>query len=249
MAKPLTRNEIHVLQENLDLFGELQPEDDTTPIGAQSAPYGKSGRNTKKRKVASSKPAKQAFPQTPATQDLLDLPAQETSNNSAMPKIEPENMDSKPETTMAEQANQPEDGSPTEADGPQLIYLAVRAKSATTAKDFLESHGIQVENYAMEKRDPTLRNIHEALLDQGLEYRQNDNIIHWALINHDQPPARLLTYDMIEVAFEADWLETHKQSIRRLKGGDYLDACANIARQLQIKQPATNGSVSPAQAP
>ena len=114
--------------------------------------------------------------------------------------------------------------------------LGVRSTSALQAREWLSAQGVTIENYAIEKRDPALRNLAEALLERGVEFRSEGRALEWFLISSEQPSSELLQLPAVEVAFSVAWFDEQKAHIRRLKGGDYIDACGVIAGRLPLSQ-------------
>ena len=90
----------------------------------------------------------------------------------------------------------------------------------------------------MEKRDPALKNLGEALLDLGLEYKLGSQTLHWLHLKSDQSSAEILQHNAFELVICGRWFEQEKHRIRRLKGIDYIDGCAKIAASLPLKNQA-----------
>ncbi len=239
MSKNLSQSELNVLQENLDLFSgaapaEQAPDSEAAPARQARRPViqrdnsrnngSKPGQGTATTKPRKQAPAKQPQAATagtsarrPQTRTRQPEAAHEPASASAPPTI----------TT-------PDDSRHYSASGRQI--LGVRCSSATQAREWLITQGISIENYAIEKRDPALRNLAEALLERGVEYRTEGGTLEWFLISSEQPSSELLSLPAVELAFSVDWFENRKAHIRRLKGGDYIDACGAIADHLPLGQ-------------
>lgn len=257
MSKPLTNNELLVLQENLDLFGS--PEDIPAPKTKKNSPKTRKrtaptqkGRNSKSNSIVS-QTSESTTKATPATADMLNALAEVESQEikevqettvPATPLKEPSTKEQPTPTikTATESSifstsifETPTPEAPIEehdsASSPEK-YLAVRAASSTAAKDLLENDGAHVINYALEKRDPALRNVSESLLDLGMEYRINNQTIHWLLIEDELSVEDHLSKPYVEIAFSSNWFEKEKERIRQLRGIAYLDACLEIAQKL-----------------
>ncbi|WP_439134746.1 hypothetical protein [Pseudomaricurvus sp.] len=194
MSKPLTNNEIQVLQENLDLFG--------SPLNDADTQTSKTKRQTNSKARKPNRAKQTTSHVEPATTDML---------------VEIEKATPIPDA---------------KADYSLIKYLAIRATSGSAAKERLENQGAQVINYALEKRDPALRNISDALLNLGLEYRLDNQTIHWVLIEDNLTTEEHRACSHTEIAFYADWFTEEKNRIRQLRGTAYLDACSLIAQKL-----------------
>lgn len=212
MTKPLTNNEIMVLQENFDLFGAPQHD---LPAKA-SKPGARAKLKTSVKNSAPKRAHQKAVSRQPATADIL----------ASLKGDEPTLI----ERTTIEHITTERTTTPSPL---SVKYLAVRAASGTAAKDFLESRNARVIDYALEKRDPALRNISESLLDLGMEYWINDQTIHWVLIEDSLTSEEHQANDRIEIAFYADWFAAEKKRIRQLRGAAYLDACSLVAQKLR----------------
>lgn len=113
--------------------------------------------------------------------------------------------------------------------------IAVRLKSIYHGKAGFDLQGAEVLNAGLEKRDPALRNINEALLDNGLAYDIDGCGLHWFLIEDNRDVNYYLGLNEVEIAFETDWFEAQKARIRGYSGVRYYDACADIARTFSLK--------------
>jgi hypothetical protein len=113
--------------------------------------------------------------------------------------------------------------------------IAVRLKSFYHGNAGFEYQGAKVLNSGLEKRDPALRNITEALYDRGLNFDVDGCALHWFLIEDDHDVNHYLTLNEVEVAFEADWFEAEKSRIRGFTGARYFDACSDIAASWPLK--------------
>lgn len=218
MTKPLTHNEISVLEENFDLFGspiEQLPNLNDQPTNGLRHYAGKSAKADEKNSmscgedlfgptVAPTQPAR------PAPQQTIDAPA--------------------PTKTAA--INTTEESSEK--------YFGLRASSTTKAKEILARYDISIINYALEKRDPALRNLSDALFDSGLEHQINRQSLYWFLIDDDRQCRQLFELGPVEITFCAQWFADQKKRIRPLRGADYINACADIASQFSIKDQQRN---------
>lgn len=257
MSKPLTNNELLVLQENLDLFG--LPEDIPASKTKKNSPKTKKrtaatqkGRNNKSNSIVN-QAAESSTKATPATTDMLNELAEVQSQEikevqeTTVPASRPKEQSAKEQpTSTIKTATEPSifEASIFESPLPETAieendsasspekYLAVRAASSTSAKELLENEGAHVINYALEKRDPALRNISDSLLDLGMEYRINNQTIHWLLIEDELCIEDHLSKPYVEIAFSSNWFEKEKERIRQLRGIAYLDACLEIAQKL-----------------
>lgn len=200
MTKPLTENEMSVLQENLDLFG--------------------GGIISKSTSPKTPKPRKKSTPlktvKAPEPLELLTIDDPHHCN-----RVNATNAATR--TVSTETINSPEK------------LLAVRAPSANAAADQLSHQGINVVNYSMEKRDPALKNVADALFNMGLEFRRENQLLHWVLVNDQRREAQLLECSFIELVLTCAWFDDKKQKIRGLKGEAYINACTDLARQLDLK--------------
>ncbi|MGH1371509.1 MAG: hypothetical protein ACRBBW_05710 [Cellvibrionaceae bacterium] len=115
--------------------------------------------------------------------------------------------------------------------------LAVRAKNSADALSKLGAKGSRVIDYAMEKRDPALKNFALALLDQGLEFRQDKQLLYWTLIDDERTTQDIENWEFVELAITQSWFEEEKRKIRELKGIAYIDACTKLARASHTKSP------------
>ncbi len=206
MTKPLTENEASVLQENFDLFGS----DNTSNNVALKT------RKPRKKSTQTS------TTNTPEPLELLTDTAQPTNN--------PEGVSQTPSQATHKSIS----STPPTINSPEKL-LAVRASSAHAAADQLSQLGINVINYSMEKRDPALKNVADALLDLELEFRIENQSLHWVLVDDERQEAQLLECNFIELVLTCAWFDGEKQKIRRLRGRAYIDACMNLARQLSLK--------------
>ncbi|BFM16859.1 hypothetical protein R50073_30420 [Maricurvus nonylphenolicus] len=114
-------------------------------------------------------------------------------------------------------------------------YVAVRLKSVHHGLTGFAIQEAKVINYNLEKRDPALKNIIDALLEQGLEYTVNGCGIFWFHIDDERDLAFYESLREVEFAFSTEWLDSKKASIRGYTGMEYVDACAAIAKELTIK--------------
>lgn len=113
-----------------------------------------------------------------------------------------------------------------------LKLLAIKAKNPTEALQKLIERGSTVIDYAIEKRDPALKNLALTLLDQRLELQQNTLRLHWVLAEDPRNIIEIEDWDCVEFAITQAWFEEEKRRIRELKGSAYVDACTQIAKKL-----------------
>jgi hypothetical protein len=113
--------------------------------------------------------------------------------------------------------------------------IAVRLKSIYHGNPGFEYQGAKVLNSGLEKRDPALRNITEALYERGVEYSIDDCSLYWFLIEDDNDCQFYLGLNEVELAFEAEWFESEKARIRGFAGQRYYSACEDIAQGWLIK--------------
>lgn len=114
-------------------------------------------------------------------------------------------------------------------------YVAVRLRSAQHGNVGFSLQKATVINYSLEKRDPALRNLTEALYTLGLEYKLGGCALHWFHIDDKREPEYYLNLREVEFAFTTEWFDGEKARIRGLAGFEYIDACADIAKSLTIK--------------
>lgn len=113
--------------------------------------------------------------------------------------------------------------------------VAIRLKSIYHGKAGFGQQGAEVINAGLEKRDPALRNINEALLDHGLVYDIGGCGLYWFLIDDRRAVDYYHGLNEVEIAFDVDWFEAQKARIRGYSGVRYYDACAAIARAFSLK--------------
>lgn len=114
-------------------------------------------------------------------------------------------------------------------------YVAVRLKSIHHGEERFSAKGSTIINSRMEKREPALKNISDALYDLGLDYEIDKQGMVWFLIDDDQSAEEHLCYADIEIAFDASWYETQKARIRGYTGMHYYDACVELAKGFSLK--------------
>ncbi len=114
-------------------------------------------------------------------------------------------------------------------------YIAVRLKSIHHGEDRFSAEACTIVNSRMEKREPALKNITDALFDLGIEYEIDSHALFWFLIDDDQAVDELLCYADIELAFEASWYDAEKARIRGYTGIHYYDACVELAKAFTLK--------------
>lgn len=206
-------NETTQLDENLDLFSEQAT---TTPKTKLTRKSRHSSKPTKATKIdaTTSKQSSAAGKQKNDTRNKEPSQTIVASTPNTKPKPE-----TPAETVRAAAKNSP------------LKLLAVRAKNSTEALFQLKQMGSNPIDYAMEKRDPALKNFALALLDLGLEFRSGDKLLHWVLAEDNRTTTEIETWDCVELAMTQAWFEEEKKKIRELKGVTYIDACAKLAKQ------------------
>lgn len=123
-------------------------------------------------------------------------------------------------------------------------YVAVRLRSAQHGNIGFSLQKATVINYLLEKRDPALRNMTEALYARGLEYKVGGCSLYWFHIDDERDPASYLNLREVEFAFTIEWFEEEKSRIRGLSGFEYIDACAEIASRITIKDQQRDVSYS-----
>ncbi len=114
-------------------------------------------------------------------------------------------------------------------------YIAVRLKSIHHGEDRFSAEACSIVNSRMEKREPALKNITDALYDLGIEYEIDSHALFWFLIDDDQAVDEHLCYADIELAFEASWYDAEKARIRGYTGIHYYDACVELAKAFTLK--------------
>ena len=114
-------------------------------------------------------------------------------------------------------------------------YVAVRLRSQHHGQIGFSLQNANVINYALEKRDPALKNLAEALYEKGLEYSINGCNLYWFHIDDTREPSYYLNLREVEFAFTRKWFELEKARIRGYSGLQYIDACADIANNLTVK--------------
>ncbi len=87
----------------------------------------------------------------------------------------------------------------------------------------------------MEKREITLKNVADALLDRGLAHRVDQRHLYWVLSSSEIDAPTPEQQKLIEVSINKAWFDAQKRHIRRLKGIAYLDACTSIAQLIPLK--------------
>lgn len=117
-------------------------------------------------------------------------------------------------------------------------YVAVRLRSAQHGNVGFSLQNANVINYLLEKRDPALRNVTEAMYSLGLEYKVGGCAMFWFHIEDHREPDYYLNLREVEFAFSAEWFDGEKTRIRGLSGFEYIDACEEIAKTLTIKDQA-----------
>ena len=108
-------------------------------------------------------------------------------------------------------------------------------KSAYHGSTGFALQGATVINSELEKRDPALKNITEALHAKGLEYTVDGCALYWFQIEDPKGLEYYLTLNEVEVGFYSDWFEKEKSRIRGHAGNRYYDACEAIASSLTFR--------------
>ncbi len=114
-------------------------------------------------------------------------------------------------------------------------YIAVRLKSIHHGEDRFSASDCKIINSRMEKREPALKNITDALYDLGLDYEIDNHALFWFLIDDDQSVDNHRCYGDVEIAFEARWYDAEKARIRGYTGIHYYDACVELAKAFAVK--------------
>ncbi len=114
-------------------------------------------------------------------------------------------------------------------------YIAVRLKSIHHGEERFSTAGCTIVNSRMEKREPALKNITDALYDLGVDYEIDNHALFWFLIDDEQPVEEHLCYADIELVFEASWYDAEKARIRGYTGIHYYDACVELAKAFALK--------------
>lgn len=114
-------------------------------------------------------------------------------------------------------------------------YIAVRLRSIHHGEERFSAAGCTIVNSRMEKREPALKNITDALYDLGVEYEIDNHALFWFLIDDDQAVDERLCYADIELAFDASWYDAEKARIRGYTGIHYYDACVELAKAFTLK--------------
>ncbi len=225
MSKPLSHQEQHVLQDNFDLFAEPSNQDrsrnDTDKTVARSA---KKPRTHGRRKQNNEPAPKQ--PKKASAENRSDSAPH--GNSDAKNKRKPKILGGLPPLDNLQPNKKGES------------YLGIRATSIETGVKQLENTGIAVDNYAMEKREITLKNVADALLDRGLAHRVDQRYLYWVLSSSEIDAPTPEQQKLIEVSINKAWFDAQKRHIRRLKGIAYLDACTSIARLIPLKGQSEN---------
>ncbi len=219
MNTTLSHQEQHVLQDNFDLFGETTNKDTSQQKSTKAPAPAPDKPNTLARRK-----------QTP--DNTLHQTKKAAKKN---PQKRTRANTNKPEKTHTPKPTVRAPALDLHPNDKGVGYLAIRAASADTGIKQLKEIGVTIENYAMDKREITLKNVADALLDRGLKYRVNQQTLHWVLTESEIDTTALNQQDWIELSINKTWFDTQKLHIRRLKGGAYLDACAKIARQIPLK--------------
>ncbi|MAZ87699.1 MAG: hypothetical protein CL693_08635 [Cellvibrionaceae bacterium] len=220
MSKSLSHQEQHVLQDNFDLFGETTDKDK-----AQQ-------KATKIKSPTTAKPPHR----TPQKQNAGATAKQPENTTKRRPQKRTQANKKTPEKKHVPQTT---DCAPAldqlHPNDKGISYLAIRASSADAGIKQLKELGVGIDNYAMDKREITLKNVADALLDRGLKYRIDQQTIHWVLSDSEIDTQTLKQQDWIELSINKAWFDAQKFRIRRLKGIAYLEACAMIAQQIALK--------------
>ncbi len=234
MSKPLSPQELSVLQENLDLFSSpLQHLNNAQQETKKSMP----SINVTRKTASSKRPLTQAQSKAKGRprQRASKIDANTPHLNQQLPleRDDPKRKQTIRHSKSCAPAMPPQKPSRLGPFGVGKQILWVRSASLSQAKEVIEEKGITIDNYALEKRDPALRNLSATLFAKELSIHAKGEQLYSFLINSEQTSQALHQKEGIEVVFTCEWFELRKSAIRGLKGGDYIDACANLAEELR----------------
>lgn len=116
-----------------------------------------------------------------------------------------------------------------------IKHIAVRLKSPHHGYAGFTVQKSTVLNSGLDKRDPALKNITEALYDNALEYRVDGCSLFWFQVDDEHSLDYYLNMNEVEIAFDSAWYEKEKARIRGFSGHRYYDACAELAKQWTLK--------------
>lgn len=116
-----------------------------------------------------------------------------------------------------------------------LKHVAVRLKLSSDGEKAFAIQKSDIVNSVLEKRDPALRNIIEALQDRGLAYSVDGCDLYWFQVDDERTPCYYQKMNEVEVVFSSEWFEKEKEKIRHYGGIKYYDACSNLVQEYEIK--------------
>ena len=116
-----------------------------------------------------------------------------------------------------------------------LKHIAIRLKKAHHAGIAFSIKKASVINSALEKRDPALKNLTEALHSKGMEFTVDGCMLYWYQIEDSRPLSFYAALNEVECVFDSAWFESEKEKIRHLSGVRYYDASAGLAEGFDIK--------------
>ena len=111
-----------------------------------------------------------------------------------------------------------------------IKHIAVRLKSPHHGYAGFAVQKSTVLNSGLDKRDPALRNLTEALYDRGLAYDVDGCGLYWFQIEDAHSLEYYRNLNEVEVVFESSWYDAEKARIRGFSGHRYYDACAEMAK-------------------
>ncbi|GLS27821.1 hypothetical protein [Marinibactrum halimedae] len=116
------------------------------------------------------------------------------------------------------------------------FYLCVRAQSLTIAKAALAEAGAVIIRSQVDKIQPALRNLSEALVDRGMAWRLGETSFYWLEVEHKVIHlAQWLRFSCVELALDYQWLQTQLKLIRGLKGAAYVEAAYRWCKKFTLK--------------
>lgn len=116
-----------------------------------------------------------------------------------------------------------------------LKHVAVRLRLSSDGEKAFKIQKSSVVNSVLEKRDPALRNIIEALIHKGLAYTVDGCDLFWFQVEDQRTPEYYEQMNEVEVVFSSEWFEKEKEKIRHYGGAKYYDACSDLVKGYMIK--------------
>lgn len=116
-----------------------------------------------------------------------------------------------------------------------IKHIAVRLKSPHHGHTGFSVQKSTVLNSGLDKRDPALRNLTEALYARGLAYAVDGCSLYWFQVEDNRSLEHYRHLNEVEVAFESAWFDAHKARIRGFSGNRYYDACADLAKDMNFR--------------